>query len=185
MRNPWRLLERRRCCYCPVTATATTDFCRKPPPILHRTLLLPTEPDRKPPPIPHRTLLLPTELDRKPPPARPSVTRCGPRSPCSLRSLRRQGRFEAGGPFQSRPVVCRTKRSRVVVPEEQGAPTPPRADAGLFRHARCRERPPRGWRPRASWSRNRPGEQPLPGRERVAERSEARATRGRAGPPRP
>jgi hypothetical protein len=66
---------------------------------------------RTPPPaLTATTATVTRTTSRKPPPARPSGARCALRSLRSLRCLRRPGRVEAGGPFQSRPAACTAGR---------------------------------------------------------------------------
>jgi len=107
-----------------------------------------------------------TQPRRKPPLARPSGTRCGPRSLRSLRSLRRPGR-SSGRPL-SVPPCC--PFGRVYARGGSGLAgcphTSPR-ERRVFRPPRWRSGSPRPGRSRASWSRNRLADQPLSGRERV------------------
>jgi hypothetical protein len=112
-----------------------------------------------------------TEPGRKPPPARRSGARCAPRSltafaPCGAYFARERSRRAA--PFSPALWPVRSSIRAWWFQRSVGVPTPPRASADCA--SPPRPQGPRGsprCRSRASWSRNQPADQPLPGREHV------------------
>jgi hypothetical protein len=135
-------------------------------------------PPRTPPPARVRatSTTTTTEPSRKPSPARPAGPRCAPRvrslRSLILRCLRRPGGVDRAAPFSPALLLIRPGVRAWWFRASRVAPHLPARAPGVFRPLATRARePPRRRRERASWSRNRPADQPPPGRERVAEAS--------------